>query len=592
MYKAPVAEMSHTLRQVIGIEHDLESGAFGDLNGELLEAVLSEAARFASEEVEPIVVPAEKVGAALKDSVVTMPAGWKELYHAWIDGGWNSVASPVEHGGQGLPLMVSMAALEMWCSCSLAFGLCPTLTMGAVEAIAAHGTEELKAQYLPKMISGEWTGTMNLTEPQAGSDLSAMRSRAERKEDGSYRIFGQKIFITFGEHDITENIIHLVLARLPDAPAGTRGISLFLVPKFLPNADGTSGARNDLFCASIEHKMGIHSSPTCVMIYGDGYAKGAEKGAVGWLIGEENKGLACMFTMMNNARLAVGVQGLAIAEASFQKALAFAHERKQGRAVGSKSEGMSPIIEHPDVKRMLMDMKSLTQAARSICYACAHAIDMSHQGGPDAEEWAARAGLLTPLAKSFATDIGMEVSSLGVQVHGGMGFIEETGAARYMRDARIAPIYEGTNGIQAIDLVMRKLPLGKGQHVFDYLVELGHVAEDLRKSNLPGLDGTAARLEAALGDAVGTTHFLQTMVKDGKTDTALAGATPYQRLFSLAAGGAYLAKGALAGGDAGRIALFRFFADNTLPETAALRDQVENGAPSLLEGADAALAAA
>ena len=263
------------------------------------------------------------------------------------------------------------------------------------------------------------------------------------------------------------------------------------MPKFLPNADGTPGARNDLFCSSIEHKMGIHSSPTCVMIYGDGYVKGAEKGAVGWLVGEENKGLACMFTMMNNARLAVGIQGLAIAEASFQKALAFAKERKQGKAAGSKSEGMSPIIDHPDVKRMLMDMKSLTQAARAICYACAHAIDMSHRGGPDAQEWSARAGILTPLAKSFATDIGMEVSSLGVQVHGGMGFIEETGAARYMRDARIAPIYEGTNGIQAIDLVMRKLPLGKGQHVFDYLVELGNVAEDLRKSNLPGLGGNS-----------------------------------------------------------------------------------------------------
>ncbi len=461
MYKAPVAEMSHTLRHVIGIEHGLESGAFGDLNGELLDAVLSEAARFASEEVEPIVVPAEKTGAALKDGVVTMPSGWKDLYHAWKDGGWNSVASPVEYGGQGLPLMVSMAALEMWCACSLAFGLCPTLTMGAVEAIAAHGSEELKAKYLPKMISGEWTGTMNLTEPQAGSDLGEMRTRAERRDDGGYRIFGQKIYITFGEHDITENIIHLVLARLPDAPAGTRGISLFLVPKFLPNEDGTPGARNDLFCSSIEHKMGIHSSPTCVMIYGDGHVKGAEKGAVGWLVGEENKGLACMFTMMNNARLAVGVQGLAIAEASFQKALAFAHERRQGRATGSKSASMSPIIEHPDVKRMLMTMKSMTQAARAICYACAHAIDMSHKGGPDAQEWSARAGILTPLAKSFATDIGMEVASLGVQVHGGMGFIEETGAARYMRDARIAPIYEGTNGIQAIDLVMRKLPLGK-----------------------------------------------------------------------------------------------------------------------------------
>ena len=592
MYKAPIAEISHTLRHVIGIESGLESGAFGDLNGELLDAILSEAGRFAAEEVEPLVVPAEKIGAVWQEAAVSMPKGWKELYHAWREGGWNSVASPVDYGGQGLPLMVSMAALEMWCSCSLAFGLCPTLTMGAVEAIAAHGADELKAQYLPKMISGEWTGTMNLTEPQAGSDLSGMRTRAERNADGSYRIFGQKIFITFGEHDITENIIHLVLARLPDAPAGTRGISLFLVPKFLVNADGTPGKRNDAFCASIEHKLGIHASPTCVMIFGDGFNKGEEKGAIGYLIGEENKGLACMFTMMNNARLAVGIQGLAVAEASFQKALTFSHERRQGRASGFKGDGMSPIYQHPDVKRMLMSMKSSIQAARSICYACAHAIDMSHKNGPDAEFWSSRAGLLTPLAKSFATDIGMEVASLGVQVHGGMGFIEETGAARFMRDARIAPIYEGTNGIQAIDLVMRKLPLGNGQHVYDYLVELGQVVDDLRKSNLPGLAGAADRLEAALSDTVAVTRFLQQAVKDGTTDTALAGATPYQRLISLAAGGAYLAKGALAGADEGRVALFRFFAKNVLAETAALRDRIENGADSLLSGADAALAIA
>ena len=592
MYRAPIAEMSHTLRHVAGIDAGLESGGFGDLNGELLEAILSEAGRFAAEEVEPLVTAGEKTGARWKDGAVTMPDGWKELYHAWKDGGWNSVASPAEYGGQGLPLMVSMAALEMWCSCSLAFGLCPTLTAGAVEAIAAHGSGALKQQYLPKMISGEWTGTMNLTEPQAGSDLSAMRTRAERNEDGSYRIFGQKIFITFGEHDITENIIHLVLARLPDAPAGTRGISLFLVPKFLPDAVGAPGRRNDLFCASIEHKLGIHASPTCVMIYGDGHSKDVDKGAVGWLVGEENKGLACMFTMMNNARLAVGIQGLAIAEAAFQKALAFAHERRQGRANGWTGEGMSPIILHPDIKRTLMTMKSMTQAARAICYACAHAIDMSHKGGADAEHWANRASLLTPMAKSFATDIGMEVASHGVQVHGGMGFIEETGAARYMRDARIAPIYEGTNGIQAIDLVMRKLPLDKGQHVFGYLVELGEVAEQLRLSNLEGLGGTADRLEAALGDAVAATHFMQSVVKSGKSEVALAGATPYQRLVSLAAGGAYLAKGALAGGDAGRIALFRFYAENALAETAALRDRVEFGAESLLDGAEAALAAA
>ncbi len=592
MYKAPVREISHTLRHVAGIEAGLQSGAFGDLTGDLLDAVLEEAARFASEEVEPLVVPAEKIGARLKDGVVTMPDGWKELYHAWKDGGWNAIASPVEYGGQGLPLMVSMAALEMWNSCSIAFALCPTLTMGAVEAIAAHGSNELKAAYLPKMISGEWTGTMNLTEPQAGSDLGAMRTRAEKQADGSYRIFGQKIFITFGEHDITDNIIHLVLARLPDAPAGTRGISLFVVPKFLPDEHGNPGKRNDLFCSGIEHKLGIHCSPTCVMIYGDGHSKDVGKGAIGYLVGEENRGLACMFTMMNNARLAVGVQGLAVAEAAFQKALAFAKERKQGRATGWTGEGMSPIIEHPDVKRMLMQMKAMTQVSRALCYACAHAIDMSHKQGPDAAHWADRASLLTPLAKSFSTDVGMEVASLGVQIHGGMGFVEETGAARFMRDARIAPIYEGTNGIQAIDLVMRKLPLGGGAHVLGYLAELGGIAEDVRRSNLPGLGGAADKLDAALSNAVAATGFLQSKIKKGETDIALAGATPYLRLVSLAAGGAYLAKGALAGGDAGRIALFRYFAKNALAETAALRDHVQNGAESLLQGADAALAAA
>ncbi len=592
MYKAPVSEMVHTLRHVVGIDEGLENGAFGDLNGELLEAILQEAARFATEEVEPVVVPAEKTGAVWKDAAVKMPNGWSALYHGWREGGWNAVACPVEYGGQGLPLMAAMAALEIWNSCSIAFGLCPTLTMGAVEAIAAHASDDLKARYLPKMISGEWTGTMNLTEPQAGSDLGAMRTRAERNGDGSYRIFGQKIFITFGEHDLTDNIVHLVLARLPDAPAGTRGISLFIVPKFLPNEDGAPGKRNDLFCASIEHKLGIHASPTCVMIFGDGHSKDVEKGAIGWLVGEENKGLACMFTMMNNARLAVGVQGVAVAEAAFQKALAFAYERKQGRVTGWKGEGMSPIYGHPDVKRMLLTMKSMTQASRALCYVCAHAIDMSHKNGPDAAFWADRAGLLTPLAKSYSTDAGMEVTSLGVQIHGGMGFIEETGAARLMRDARIAPIYEGTNGIQAIDLVMRKLPLGGGQHVFSFLVELGETVERLRVSNLAGLAGAAERLEAALSDAVAVTHFLQDTIKDGNADAALAGATPYLRLLANVAAGVYLAKGALAGGDAGRVALFRFFAKNVLTESAGLRDRIENGAEIVLTGADAALQSA
>ncbi len=590
MYKAPVADIVHTIVNVTGMGRDLDEGKFGDFSADLLEAILEEAGRLAGDEIEPVAVAAEKIGAKFSNGQVTMPAGWKEAWQSFVDGGWNSVAAPEAYGGQGLPLTASMAALEIWNSCSLAFGLCPTLTMGAVEALNAHASEELKQLYLPKMISGEWTGTMNLTEPQAGSDLGGMRTRAERNADGSFRIFGQKIYITFGEHDLSGNIIHLVLARISDAPAGTRGISLFVVPKFLPDADGNPGKRNDAFCASIEHKLGIHASPTCVMIFGDGKAEGAEPGAIGWLVGEENRGLNAMFTMMNNARLAVGMQGVSVAEGATQKAISFARDRRQGRAVGSKDAAMSPIIEHPDVQRMLMSMKAQTQAARAISYACAHAIDKSHaENGDAASFWADRASFLTPLAKAFSTDVGMEVASLGVQVHGGMGFIEETGAARFMRDARIAPIYEGTNGIQAIDLVMRKLPLGKGGHAAEYIKELRGIAEDVRKSNRPEYGTTADRLDRALDDAMAATDFLQLKIAQGEANHALAGATPYLRLISLAAGGAYLAKGALAGNDPARMALCRFFAENMLAETAPLNDKVITGADSLLDAADLVL---
>ncbi len=585
MYKAPVADIVHTIVNVAGMGADLEAGTFGDFSADLLHAVLEEAGRLAGDEIEPVAIAAEKTGAKFSDGKVTMPAGWKDIWQSFVDGGWNSVAAPEAYGGQGLPLTVSMAALEIWNSCSLAFGLCPTLTMGAVEAIDKHATDALKAQFLPKMISGQWTGTMNLTEPQAGSDLGAMRTRAERNPDGSYRIFGQKIFITFGEHDLTENIVHLVLARLSDAPAGTKGISLFLVPKFLPDENGNPGKRNDVVCASIEHKLGIHCSPTCVMIYGDGKSPDVEAGAVGWLVGEENRGLACMFTMMNNARLAVGMQGVSIAEGATQKAISFAKDRRQGRAVGAKGPGMSPIIEHPDVQRMLLSMKAQTQAARAISYACALAIDKSHAASGDNDFWADRASFLTPLAKAFSTDVGMDVANLGIQVHGGMGFVEETGAARYFRDARIAPIYEGTNGIQAIDLVMRKLPLGQGGHAAAYFGELREIASDVRKSNRPEFGTTADRLDRALDDATAATDFLQSKVAQGEANSALAGATPYLRLVSLAAGGAYLAKGALVGGDSARIALCRFFAENMLAETGPLNDRIVTGADSLLDSA-------
>ncbi|AHK43611.1 MULTISPECIES: acyl-CoA dehydrogenase [Ensifer] len=585
MYKAPVDEIAFTLKHVAGMAGALESGALGDLGEDLVDAILSEAGRFATEEVAPLGDVGDKQGSRLVDGKVQTPDGWRDLYHSWIGGGWNGLTAPEEFGGQNLPHMLHVAAMEMWNAGSMAFALGPTLTMGAVDALEKHGSEALKATYLPKMVSGEWTGTMNLTEPHAGSDLGVLKTRAERRDDGTYRIFGQKIFITWGEHDFTDNIVHLVLARLPDAPAGTKGISLFLVPKFLVNADGSLGERNDLFCHSLEHKLGIHGSPTCTMIYGDGKF-GAEKGAIGYLIGEENRGLACMFTMMNNARLAVGMQGVAIADAATQKAIAFAKERTQGKAPGWSGQGMSPIIEHPDVARMLLTMKALTQGSRAIAYACAHAVDMGHAAdGDKAKFWQERSSLLTPIAKSFATDAGVDVASLGIQVHGGMGFIEETGAARYLRDARIAPIYEGTNGIQAIDLVTRKLPLSGGEHVRGFIAELREIGGAVRASNREGFGETAARLDAALDDLSEATEWLIAAVSAGKLSEALAGATACQRLFGLALTGAYLAKGGLAeasdGKDEQRIALSRFAAENMLAETSALKDRVVTGADSL-----------
>ncbi|MBB3394145.1 MULTISPECIES: acyl-CoA dehydrogenase [unclassified Rhizobium] len=584
MYKAPVEQISFTLKHVAGLGSAIEAGLLGDLGEDLVDAILHEAGRFATDEVAPLAEIGDRQGSRLVDGRVVTPDGWRDLYQNWIAGGWNGLTAPEEFGGQGLPHMLNVAALEMWNSGSMAFALCPTLTMGAIEAISSHASDELKNIYLAKLVSGEWTGTMNLTEPHAGSDLGVLKTRAERRDDGTYRVFGQKIFITWGEHDAADNIVHLVLARLPDAPTGTRGISLFLVPKFLVNPDGSLGARNDLFAHSLEHKLGIHGSPTCTMIYGDGKF-GEGKGAIGWLVGEENKGLACMFTMMNNARLAVGMQGVAIAEAATQKAIAYAKERTQGKAPGWTGGGMSPIIEHPDVTRMLLTMKALTQGARAISYACAHAIDMSHRATDAKPHWQERAALLTPIAKSFSTDVGVDVASLGIQVHGGMGFIEETGAARYLRDARIAPIYEGTNGIQAIDLVTRKLTLSNGEQVHGLIAELKQIADQVRHSNLEGFGATANRLDAATTDLSEATDWLLAQLRDGKTAEALAGATPYQRLFGLVLTGCYLAKGGLAqspdGGAEKRIALCRFAAENLLSEIAALKDSVISGAASL-----------
>ena len=599
MYRAPVDEISFTLKHVAGLSKGIAEGLFADLGEDLADAILAEAGRFASEEIAPANEIGDRMGARLKDGVVTTPDGWRDLYHRWIEGGWNGLTGPVEYGGQGLPILLNVATLEMWNAGSMAFSLGPLLTIGAIEAVDKHGSEALKAAWLEKLVSGEWMGTMNLTEPQAGSDLAALKARAERAGDGTYRIFGQKIYITYGEHDFTDNIVHLVLARLPDAPQGTRGISLFLVPKVLQNADGSPGPRNDVFCQSIEHKLGIHGSPTCVMIYGDGKHDGAgdgQPGAVGYLIGEENKGLACMFTMMNNARLAVGMQGVAIAEAAYQKALAYANDRTQGRAPGDSGPGMSAIIRHPDIKRMLMTMKALTQGARAIAYTCAEALDRAHLSEGDAARKASeRARLLTPVAKAFSTDIGVEVASLGVQIHGGMGFIEETGAARLLRDSRILPIYEGTNGIQAIDLVVRKLPLSGGATVRALIDEYRAEAEAAKASNRPDLEGVGQELERALDDLADTTEWLLAALGEGRQEDALTAATPYLRLFGLAGSLALLTRGALAPADeAGRdsrAALARFAARHLTPETAALKRAVLTGAAAI-DGADAVLSAA
>ncbi|KQT88051.1 acyl-CoA dehydrogenase [Aurantimonas sp. Leaf443] len=589
MYRAPVSEIAHTLRHVAGLGPALQSGALGELTGDLLDAILEEAARFSAEEIVPLAGAGDSHPARVADGVVTTPPGWRDLYRSWADGGWNALTGPADYGGQGLPTALSAAVFEIWNSASMGFAIGPTLTVGAVEALEAHGSEELKARYLENLVSGRWMGTMNLTEPQAGSDLSALRTRAERAGDGTYRIFGTKIYITYGEHDFTDNIVHLVLARLPDAPAGVKGISLFLVPKFLPNEDGSNGARNDVTCHSVEHKLGIHGSPTCTMIYGDGKGEAAEPGAIGWLIGEENRGLACMFTMMNNARLLVGMQGVGVAEAALQKAHAYAQERRQGRSTllapsPEPSAAMSPIVEHPDVSRMLLTMQALTGAARAITYACAYATDRARQG-EGAQAARERANLLTPVAKAFATDVGVEVASLGIQVHGGMGYVEETGAARYLRDARILPIYEGTNGIQAIDLVTRKIGQSGGAAVAAYFAELDETVEAVRGSNRPAFGETAGELARALADLREATAFLQDALSRKDTGTALGGATPYLRLFGLAAGAVYLAKGALAGEAEQRVTLARFMAEDLLAETGALKRRVVSGASSLAAAA-------
>jgi alkylation response protein AidB-like acyl-CoA dehydrogenase len=570
-YRAPVADIAFALKHAAGLKAALAEGLYGELDEETVDSVLEEAGRFASDVIAPLNRVGDKFGTPFKDGVVTTPPGWKAAYTSWAAAGWNGLAAPSQWGGQELPQALNAACIEMWNAASMAFGIGPVLTMAAIDALAAYGSDTLKQAYLAKLISGEWMGTMQLTEPQAGSDVGALRTKAVRAGGGTYKITGSKIFITYGEHDLTDNIIHFVLARLPDAPPGIKGISLFLVPKFMPDR-----TRNDVRAHSVEHKLGIHASPTCTMVYGD---KG---GAVGFLIGEEHKGMAAMFTMMNRARLAVGLQGVAIADRATQQAMAYARDRKQsGHA----------IIDYPDVKRMLLTMRALTGAARAICYATAVSIDRAERAKTDAARKLAyeRASLLTPVAKAFSTDIGIEVASLGVQVHGGMGYVEETGAAQHFRDARIAAIYEGTNGIQALDLVARKLPLNDGKTVAAYIDELRGTVKALKESNAPAFGETAARLGEAVDSFERATQWL--LVQKG-SQAALAGATPYLRMFGDAAGGCMLADQALAslraGDGASRVALARFFAENIAVAATGLERSVTEGAESI-NNAQAAL---
>jgi acyl-CoA dehydrogenase len=588
-YSAPLADIASALKHGTSLVAAIEQGLLGDLGIEDIDAIVAEAGRFAGEVIAPLNRIGDTHGTSFKDGIVTTAPGWKEAYRAWRLAGWNAVTAPAEWGGQALPQIVNAACTEMWHAASMGFANGPMLTMAAIDALHAHGSDALKRAYLEKLVSGEWMGTMQLTEPQAGSDVGALRTRAERAGDGTYRIKGQKIFITYGEHDFTENIVHFVLARLADAPPGTRGISLFLVPKFLLTPDGSLGARNDVRAHSVEHKLGIHGSPTCTMIFGD------DGGATGFLIGEENAGMACMFTMMNRARLAVGLQGVGVAERATQQALAYARERRQGRTVGMGGSQSAPIVAHPDVRRMLLTMRTLTQAARAICYATALAIDRSERNIDEAARSEAnrQASLLTPVAKAFSTDVGNEVASLGIQVHGGMGYIEETGAAQLFRDARIAAIYEGTNGIQAVDLVTRKLPLDRGAVVASHIDELRGVVRALDASNDPGFGWTAVRLGDAVESLARATDWLLARIAK-EPDAALAGASPYLRLFGLSTGGCLLAKESLAamrlGEDAaGRVGLARFFAENLAVGAGALERTVVEAAAGVI-GTDAALA--
>ena len=570
-YVAPTAEQRFVLDCIADLPGLAARPAFANAAPDIVDAVLAEAGKLAANVFAPLNSIGDKAHARLADGVVTLPPGFIEAYELYIEGGWAGLGVPESHGGQGMPFALVVAVQEQLTSANMAFALCMMLSQGAIEALAAHASPELQDRYLSKLVTGEWTGTMNLTEPSAGSDVGALKSRAEPCVDGSYRIKGTKIYITWGEHDAAENIVHLVLARLPDAPAGTKGISLFLCPKFLPD-----GARNDLRCVGVEHKLGIHASPTCTMSFGDNDA------CVGYLVGAEGAGMRAMFTMMNNARVQVGLQGVAVAEAATQHAVAFALQRVQSAKFGGGRNAVR-IIEHADVRRTLMTCRALTEATRALVYLNAAAVDRAHSG-----DSTGLADLLTPISKAWATDVGVDVASMALQVFGGMGYVEETGAAQFLRDARIAPIYEGTNGIQALDLVGRKLAQDGGAHWQEVFAQIGDTIADL------GVDADLAGLAPWLDDALAATRSATLwLTGNNNPDDVAAGATPYLRMMGVTLGGWLLARQALVAaaqlkagtGDPAflkaKINTARFYAEQILPQVGALSGPVMRGAAML-----------
>ena len=559
-YAPPEKDISFALLNVAQMGRLEDTNGFPSYERDLVAPILDEAGKLAADVLAPLNQAGDKQGARLSDNGVTAADGFKQAYEAYREAGWMGLAFPEEYGGQGLPKSLALGVMELFHGANMAFALCPMLTFGAIEALLAHGTEEQKSLYLPRLIAGDWTGTMNLTEPQAGSDVGALKTKAIPNEDGSVSITGQKIYITWGDHDMSENIVHLVLARLPDAPEGSRGVSLFLCPKYLVNEDGSLGDRNGVNCIGLEKKLGIHASPTCVMEF---------SGAKAWLIGEPNKGLAAMFTMMNSARLNVGLEGVAVGEAAYQAAQTYANERKQGKADGV--EGPAPIIHHSDVRRMLTTMRAKVMASRAICFACGVAADLAEHAETEEARQSAklREDLLTPIAKAWSTDIGVEVASEGVQVHGGMGFMDETLAAQLYRDARIAPIYEGTNGIQAIDLVGRKLSMADGKAMQDMITDIDQTARDARSTNHPQLVQMASRLEDASKALADATDWIREAMAEDR-DRGLAGATAYLNMAGDVIGGHFLIRGALEANsgtgkaDANMMALAGFYAETRL----------------------------